>query len=522
MLEINKNHRKISGQPKNLLLFSTFEKLVSGILVGVTLFSPQINKAEALTIDANVPNSSNSSYVSEYHKDFLYLYSDYDIENLTEDDYEYVTSITIVNGNGAKISSLEFLNKFKNLKDLYFYCSTEEQLDLFKSVSNYVFPSVTSFGVTFMPIISTVNLNTVDAVSIIRKSAPNVTSLELNGCLVAPEELSSFEGLTELTIGHITENSDIDFINLPQSVKTINIECEPYDAAVFFNSKEYNSLINRGVKINFASQSDKDTYLRINDKLDSIVENELKSVKNGTDQEKLDAILIYVLEHLNYDKEVSELLRNNEDASSVSRSFYTGGKLYGALEKDSAICGNYSALTEALMDRLGVSSTLISANNHEWNLVQIDGEYYYVDATWLDDVTGSIQNTTSGYNSDGSYYTSYDIKFTDSAEVLKNNGDKESLDWYMEDPNEINDIDRDGTHNTSNIPYYMDFTNISPVLDENDISEDIVEQGDTKVGVKVGNKKLIVAAGALVGVMVSLGVAIPVYLTKRRRKGRHF
>ena len=52
----------------------------------------------------------------------------------------------------------------------------------------------------------------------------------------------------------------------------------------------------------------------------------------------------------------------------------------------STVCQGYADAAWYLLDKLGISSTIITgtANNesHAWNLVHLDGAYYYMDVTW--------------------------------------------------------------------------------------------------------------------------------------------
>ena len=46
---------------------------------------------------------------------------------------------------------------------------------------------------------------------------------------------------------------------------------------------------------------------------------------------------------------------------NYTKDFYTNGYLYGALEKDTSICGNYSSLVSTLCERLGGGGHFTSA-----------------------------------------------------------------------------------------------------------------------------------------------------------------
>ena len=58
----------------------------------------------------------------------------------------------------------------------------------------------------------------------------------------------------------------------------------------------------------------------------------------------------------------------------------------GAFWKKQAVCAGYAGAVQYLLERLGIPCTTVTGNargeSHAWNLVQMDGEYYYIDTTW--------------------------------------------------------------------------------------------------------------------------------------------
>ena len=65
---------------------------------------------------------------------------------------------------------------------------------------------------------------------------------------------------------------------------------------------------------------------------------------------------------------------------------------YGALAEGRAVCDGYSKAFQYALYKVGILSTIVSGTSitssgegaHAWNLVRIDGSYYYTDLTWND------------------------------------------------------------------------------------------------------------------------------------------
>lgn len=59
---------------------------------------------------------------------------------------------------------------------------------------------------------------------------------------------------------------------------------------------------------------------------------------------------------------------------------------YNLITTGKSICGGYSDIMAIYLDKLGITNYKITSENHIWNLINLDGTWYHLDATWDDPV----------------------------------------------------------------------------------------------------------------------------------------
>ena len=114
-------------------------------------------------------------------------------------------------------------------------------------------------------------------------------------------------------------------------------------------------------------------------KLDSVA-NTLISDVNISEKEKINKIILYLLEKLDYDYEaVIESVVNDDKVSN-----YNFSPLTTSFEGNLGVCINYACMFQALCNRVGLDTCQLFNSNHTWNAIKIDSEYKGYDLTYLD------------------------------------------------------------------------------------------------------------------------------------------
>ncbi|MBP3379975.1 MAG: hypothetical protein J6K77_03830 [Ruminococcus sp.] len=85
---------------------------------------------------------------------------------------------------------------------------------------------------------------------------------------------------------------------------------------------------------------------------------------------------------------VHDYIVNNTDYDYAAIKAHKRGLVhsaYGCLVEGDAVCEGYAEAFTYIMNAIGIESGVCTGSNHAWNYVKVDGDYYWLDATWDDD-----------------------------------------------------------------------------------------------------------------------------------------
>ena len=143
----------------------------------------------------------------------------------------------------------------------------------------------------------------------------------------------------------------------------------------------YNVYINSGSEANYLvdGYNSKQDIDNANSQIEQ-VKNEILSRRTGNTYNDIKLVHDYLVDNVEYD-------------SSISKpNIYD---IYGALVRKESVCEGYARSFKYLMDELNIPCTLVigtatnsqgQTENHAWNYVQINNNWYAVDTTWDDPI----------------------------------------------------------------------------------------------------------------------------------------
>lgn len=124
------------------------------------------------------------------------------------------------------------------------------------------------------------------------------------------------------------------------------------------------------------------------------IEDEINRIAAGadkfkTDIEKLIYIHDYIVENICYDSD------ENVDTNNI----------YGALVLKKTMCSGYAQAFKLIAEKLGYKTYVVISNEikHAWNMVLLNGKYYFVDCTWDDPVFTELSLSADPVSGYGSY-----------------------------------------------------------------------------------------------------------------------
>ncbi|MBQ3308088.1 MAG: hypothetical protein IJG68_07870 [Bacilli bacterium] len=301
---------------------------------------------------------------------------------VTVEELMKLESLDINVDSSVKDEDLAWLNYCINLRDLTIHTTNCDALKGIKDLPKLQHLTLIADNIDYNSYLSKENCNFIE-------KSKDLEILDVGNYNIDPKLVESLKQVDTLVLNAqsdaIVSNYNFDYNKL-SSLKHIIVN-RPGSFVIHLDQNDLNQLKNNGVSIETnlkGNNEDISGYLTdINDSLSSII-NLYHFDQYDNDEDKVKAVLAYIINKNQYD------YSNIESSNSIIRNlYYQDGFLYGAISSNNIICGNYSALVSAFLQRLGVENYLIVENRHAYNVVKIGSYFQYVDATLLDYLSGN-------------------------------------------------------------------------------------------------------------------------------------
>lgn len=155
-------------------------------------------------------------------------------------------------------------------------------------------------------------------------------------------------------------------------LSVLNNYVHPYNSFDSIIFKFDDNIINIEIKHAYTKKEIEE----LNNKVDTIIKENIKS--NLSTKDKIKAIHDYIINNTEYDTKKSD---------NIKDTTYKSNTAYGVLIQGYGICSGYSDAMKLFLDKLNIVNYKVSNDQHIWNVVLLDGNWYHLDLTWDDPVS---------------------------------------------------------------------------------------------------------------------------------------
>lgn len=198
---------------------------------------------------------------------------------------------------------------------------------------------------------------------------PNVTPLsELNRCYLEGEEMDAYDAISSALKANQTEVSIpcMGLESLTRVYRAIISDC--HDAFKLYRDDPL-TVCGETATLRYAygASEAKDVAILLENKIGQIIDRCRERCNT----------------HFQYEEYIHDYLADTVTyVKSHHRDDKTEHTAAGALLEGRAVCEGIAKATSLLLQRLGADIGCIVSNNHMWNIIRLDGEYYNLDVTW--------------------------------------------------------------------------------------------------------------------------------------------
>lgn len=154
-------------------------------------------------------------------------------------------------------------------------------------------------------------------------------------------------------------------------LSNINSFVHPYNSFTTIKTK-YDTL--KKVTLQIQKTYSDDEINKIDEEVDKIIENEIKDEQDP--KEIIKIVHNYIINNTKYDKD-------RADRNIIK---YESNTAYGVLIEKYGLCGGYTDAMAIFLNRYNIPNFKVVSENHIWNAVYIDNNWYHLDLTWDDPV----------------------------------------------------------------------------------------------------------------------------------------